>query len=123
MAGTRSAAEKKNNSSGQNTQHVHYLGSEGSIHELIWANGSWKHDNLSAVASAPAAASSPTGYVFGSAGTQHVNYTGDDGHIHELWWDGSWHLDDLSAATGEAPGDGGLSAYAFDATSTRHVVY
>ena len=107
----------------QNTQHVDYLGTDGCIHELVWANGSWKHNNLSALASAPAAAVSPIGYVFASAGTQHVNYIGVDGHIHELWWDGSWHWEDPSAATGEAPGDGVLSAYVFDATCTKHVIY
>jgi hypothetical protein len=109
---------------GANTQHVHYLGTDSSIHELEWKTGHWKHNNLTTLTGAPASRSAPTGYVFASAGTQHVNYIGVDGHIHELWWDGNWHWDDLSVATASGgPGEGVLSAYPFDATCTRHVIY
>ncbi len=105
------------------TQHVVYVGTDGQIHMLRWANGTWHRDDI-ADGIPEASAASPAGYTFAAEGTQHVDYIGADGHIHELWWSGSWHHEDLSAATSSTGVSAGyLAAYAFEAQSTQHVVY
>ncbi len=110
----------------QGTQHVVYRAADGHIHELWWdAAGGWGTGDLTAVTGAPAAAGDPAGYVFAVQGTQHVVYRAADGHIHELWWDaaGGWGTGDLTAVTGAPPGAGDPAGYAFESTSTQHVVY
>jgi hypothetical protein len=109
----------------QRTQHVIYVGyHDGHIHELWWDWTGWHDNDLSAAAGAPPVTSfDPAAYVFAAQGTQHVFHTASDGHIHELWWDlNGWHHNDLTAATG-SPWAFGLTAYAFEAQYTQHVVY
>jgi hypothetical protein len=94
--------------SGQGTQHVDYVGTDGHIHELWWSTAGWHHNDLTAsTGGAPAAlGSSPACYAF-EAGlfqpspTQHVFFLGSgaDSYIHELWWDVSgWHYNEITSA-------------------------
>ena len=109
---------------GGNTQYVTYLGEDGSIQELEWKSGKWKHTNLSTHTGAPRSCHSPSAYAFAIGDTRHVNYVGFDGHAHELRFEGTWHWDDLTDATGATPGDDAvLCAYPFTANCTRHVAY
>jgi uncharacterized protein YfiM (DUF2279 family) len=82
--------------SGDNSQHVDFLGSDGHIYELWFLPSSgWHWNDLTEATGAPLAASAPSGYQWG--GAQHVIYQGKDGHVHELWFlDGTWHDNDLS---------------------------
>jgi hypothetical protein len=107
-------------------QHVNYVGTDGHVHELFF-NGSWRHNDLTKAAGAPAAAAGTAlhGYATDYDDQQHVNFIGVDGHVHELWYDSSWHHNDLTSAAG-APlaaigsGPGGY-ATAFD--KQQHVAY
>jgi hypothetical protein len=113
----------------QGTQHVIYESQpDNHIHELWWDTAGRHTDDLTAATGAPPADGGDlVGYVFKAQGTQHVIYeSAPDHHIHELWWDATgWHTDDLTAATGASPADdfGPLTAYAFDAQGTQHVIY
>lgn len=112
----------------QNTQHVHYVGSDGHVHELWWDGDGWHHQDLTLAANAPAdaepAVSSPTGYVFAAEQTQHVAYLGLDRCIHELAWkNGNWTYNNLSAAAGAPSSAGPPKGYVFDGGGTRHVNY
>ena len=112
----------------ENTQHVHYRGVDGHIHELRWAtetNGWHYWGNLSALTGAPTAAGDPKGYVFVPQDTQHVVYQGTDGHIHELWWaSGVWHHNDLTERTGSPLASSDPVGYMFKfLQDTQHVAY
>jgi hypothetical protein len=59
----------------------------------------WHHTDISALATAPAAAGDPAGYVFGS---EFVVYRGTDNHVHQLSAtanQGPWSHADLTAIT------------------------
>ncbi len=107
------------------TQHVHYRGLDGRIHELRWDTAGWHYwGSPSDLAGAPPAGSDPRGYVFAPQDTQHVVYTGVDRHVHELWWDGAWHHSDLTAVTGAPIAGAAPIGYTFDfQRNTQHVVY
>jgi hypothetical protein len=116
-----------------NTQHIDYIGaSDGHVHELWWDNDGWHHRDLTNDVGGPGAA--PNGALAGYAvdlyGTQYVDYVGEDGHIHELRWiDGDWgdsDLSDLGGATADVQlptPPGGICAFFFPPTGTRHVYY
>jgi hypothetical protein len=112
----------------QLTQHVHYRGVDGHIHELRWGsdtNGWHYRGNLSALTGAPQAAGDPRGYVFVQQDTQHVVYQGVDGHIHELWWDsGTWHHNDLTLRTSAPLAGSDPTGYTFRyLRNSQHVIY
>jgi hypothetical protein len=116
-----------------NTQHIDYIGaSDGHVHELWWDNDGWHHRDLTKDVGGPGAAlnGALAGYAVDLYGTQYVDYVGKDGHIHELRWiDGGWGDSDLSVLSG-ATADvmlptppGGICAFFFSPTGTRHVYY
>ena len=111
----------------QFTQHVHYRGVDGQIHELRWGtdtNGWHYWGSPSELAGAPAAAGDPKGYVFVPQDTQHVVYMGLDRHVHELWSDGAWHHNDLTVRTSAPLAGSDPAGYSFNfLRDTQHVVY
>jgi len=118
----------------QNTQHIHYAGaSDRHINELWWDNDGWHHRDLTHdVGGTPAAGDSGAlaGYAVDLYHTHYVDYVGWDGHIHELRWsNGSWSHADLSELSGTNADvalpvrPGGISAFFFAPTGTRHVYY
>jgi hypothetical protein len=84
-----------------NTQDVHYIGTDQHVH-LLWYDGSWHTEDLSAMAGAPNAASnSRLAADFNTlANTVEVHYLGTDQHIHSFWYNGTWHTTDLMTTTG-----------------------
>ena len=116
-----------------NTQHIHYAGaSDGHVNELWWDNDGWHHRDLTHdVGGTPAAANGAlAGYAVDLYRTQYVDYVGIDGHIHELrWYNGTWGHADLNQLSGATANvalpitPGGISAYFFAPTGTRHVHY
>jgi hypothetical protein len=111
----------------RNTQHIHYRGIDGYIHELHWDSTiGWHYwGNLTAETGAPKAEGNPRGYVFTPQDTQHVVYQGTDGHIHELWWDSNgWHHNDLTIRTGAPLAGSDPTGYVFEfLQDTQHVIY
>jgi hypothetical protein len=116
-----------------NTQHIHYIGAlDRHIHELWWDNEGWHHRDLTKDIGGPCAAANGAlaGYAVDPYHTQYVDYIGEDGHIHELRWiDGGWGDSDLSNLAGtnvnvQLPTPpGGICAFFFPPTGTRHVYY
>ncbi len=110
-----------------NQQHVNYITPDGHIHE-IYFDGSWHHNDLSKLATAPPATlNSPlTGYTTDFNNQQHINYTTSDNHVHELYFDGSWHHNDLTLMVGPPPvaaRGSALSAYQTATNKQQHVNY
>lgn len=63
--------------------------SRGLSHDIWWvpgASGIPKNHDLTTFASAPLAASVPTGFVTTDPDTQHVVYRGTDNQIYEIAW-------------------------------------
>ena len=112
------------------TQHVHYLGADGHVHEL-WSDpvSGWRSADLMppAAGAAPrAAAGSPLiGYTLGNR--RHVFYLGADGHVHELWSDpaSGWRPTDLMmAVAGDAAvAAAGSALMGFTLGGSQHVFY
>ncbi len=104
-------------------QHVHFIGDDQHVHELVY-DGSWHHNDLTQQAAAPAvAAGTPLdGYATGFNEQQHLNYIGTDNHVHELFYSGSWQHNDLTLAAG-APNcaDAALSGYSTEFNEQQHV--
>ena len=82
-------------------QHVVYRGVDAHIHELFTLE-TWQHNDLTATANAPVAASDPTAYTDGGKQTQHVIYRDSQGHIQELFAGEQWTVSDLTNQT-QAP--------------------
>jgi hypothetical protein len=88
-------------------QHVNYIGNDGHVHELVFKDNKWGHNDLSNAAGAafsdlqPRLDSPLDGYET-SNGQQHVNYIGNDGHVHELVFkDNQWGHTDLNLAANQ----------------------
>ena len=118
----------------QNTQHIHYAGaSDRHINELWWDNDGWHHRDLTHDVGGPPAAGDSgalAGYAVDLYHNHYVDYVGWDQHIHELRWsNGSWGHADLSELSGASADvhlpvpPGGISAFFFEPTGTRHVYY
>lgn len=108
-----------------NQQHVNYIGTDGHIHELWYAN-TWTHNDLTKATGAPLAAPGSPLDGYASPNQQHVNYIGIDGHIHELWYGTQWAHNDLTAAAGGAPPavlDSTLDGYVTASPNQQHVNY
>jgi hypothetical protein len=80
-----------------NQQHINFRGTDDHVHELYY-DSSWHHNDLTAVAGAPAATpnSSLDGYQTSFNSQQHVNFIGTDNHIHELYYTNKWAHNDLT---------------------------
>jgi len=105
-------------------QHVHFIGADQHVHELVFDNG-WQHNDLSALGAAPVVVAATTpldGYVTGYNQQQHVNYIGTDNHVHELYYDGEWKDNDLTLLAG-APDvfDAALAGYSTEFNQQQHV--
>ena len=100
-----------------NQQHVNFIGTDNHVHELYYV-GAWKHNDLTALAGAPAAApgSAIDGYETAFNQQQHVNYLDPGGHVHELYFDGAWHHNDLTALTGAPAAVAGSAIDGYDTT-------
>jgi len=108
-----------------NQQHVNYIGTDGHIHELWYAN-TWTHNDLTKATGAPLAAPGSPLDGYASPNQQHVNYIGIDGHIHELWYGTQWAHNDLTEAAGGAPPaapGSGLDGYVTASPNQQHVNY
>ena len=108
------------------TQHVDYIGTDGCLHEIRWADNGWSRNDPVVPGGLPdAGPGAPAGYVAAN-GMQYVTYIGADGHVNELSCNGggTWGNEDLTSATGTETLAGGayLAAYPFDSHGTRHVV-
>ena len=104
------------------TQHVDYIGADGLLHEIRWANGNWTPNDPDC-GPLDAAAAAPVGYI-GGDGVQRVVFLASDNHLHELSFDGvAWDDQDASALTGTLAGFAAkLAAWRADLTGTRHVI-
>ena len=96
---------------GNNSQHVHFIGNDGHVHELyIHPGAGWVDNDLTNLAKAPPPVpGTALDGCWGSNNSQHVHFIGNDGHVHELyihpgagWVDNS--LTNLAKATPPAPG-------------------
>ena len=94
----------------QQTQHVHYVGGDGHLHELWWDTDGWHHNDLTVASGAPLAqpGTSPAGFVSQAAQTQHVYFIGQDSQLHGIRWKaGNWlphePLGGMPAATTASP--------------------
>ena len=114
------------------TQQIAYispLSKDGHIHELVMLQDHpWSYADLMAqsIDAPPADGFALQGCALKAGGTKHVVYTGRDGHIHELSAGviGMWKHSDLTQVTGAPLAEGALLvAYAWQAKSTRQVVY
>ena len=107
-------------------QHINYLDANGHVHELVYM-GSWKHNDLTAITGAPAAASGSAldGYETTFNQQQHINYTDANGHVHELVYDNAWHHNDLTALAGAPPAARGAAMDSYETTfnNQQHVNY
>jgi len=111
-------------------QHVNYLDASGNVHELVGDGGTWKHNNLTAIASGsppPAVPGSALhGYPTEYSSQQHVNYLDASGNVHELVCEnGQWQHTNLTTAASAAPAAPGspLDGYATEYSSQEHVNY
>ena len=104
---------------------VTYRGTDGHIHELYSAGvNPVSHWDLTAIASAPAAASDPVSFYSAHTNTKHVFYRATDGHVIELSWvpgGGTPAYVDLSLMALAPPAVGKPGAFATG--PERHVVY
>lgn len=114
------------------TQQIAYvspLSKDGHIHELVMLQGHpWSYADLMVqpIDAPPADGFALQGCALIAGGTKHVVYTGLDDHIHELSTGviGMWKHTDLTQVTGAPLAEGALlAAYAWQAKSTRQVVY
>ena len=114
------------------TQQIAYISpqsKDGHIHELVMLQDHpWSYADLMAqsIDAPPADGFALLGCALKAGGTKHVVYTGRDGHIHELSAGviGMWKHSDLTQVTGAPLAEGALLvAYAWQAKSTRQVVY
>jgi hypothetical protein len=94
----------------QQTQHVHYVGGDGHLHELWWDTDGWHHNDLTVASGAPLAqlGTSPAGFVSEAAQTQHVYFIGQDSQLHGIRWKaGNWSrhepLGGMPEATAASP--------------------
>jgi hypothetical protein len=111
------------------TQSVVYRGFDGHVHsiwrDLAGATG-MGHDDLSAIAGGPLAATEPHAFVTRFEGVQNVVYLGSDLNLHRLSWStGTATHENLSAASGSAPPPTGGSpmGYAFESLGRQTVLY
>ncbi len=117
------------------TMHVIYRGVDNNIHE-VWFDkglrgGEWKYGGvLNAIASAPAAASDPTGFAWEHDKTQHIIYRGADDNIHEIWFKHGmmgkaiWTYGGaLNAKVGAPVAASDAMGFAWEADNTQHVIY
>lgn len=93
-------------------EHLFYeSGSDGHIHELWFAAGSWNHQDITSISGAPAGGSgstltapkfSMTSFLWATSPTpENVFYETADEHIHHLWNDSAgWHQEDITALSG-----------------------
>jgi hypothetical protein len=115
----------------QGSQHIIYLGFDGSIHELRWNGSHWMPILVATPPESATPRTGPVGYAFTATGTQHVFYADAAGHIYELKTDGSGSWlppDDLSRTGAPASSSFQLAAYPFDPAPgvpvpTQHVFY
>jgi hypothetical protein len=108
----------------EQTQHVHYIGRDGHLHEL-WNSGGWHWHDLTVASGAPLALSgtSPAGFVSEVARTQHVYFVGQDGQVHGIRWKaGNWspHDPDLVGGT---PGSASVSPVGYSLDGVERVAY
>jgi hypothetical protein len=99
----------------ENVQHIAYVGTDQTIHELFFAirpDGQWTHGAPGGVATAPqvAAGTSPTSWYTTPENFQHIAYVGaDDQRIHELFFQiggsGGWvhNPNDVPGVADDAP--------------------
>jgi hypothetical protein len=88
----------------EKTQHVHYVGRDGHLHELWWNSDGWHWHDFTVANGAPLAlpGTSPASFVSEPAQTQHAYFVGQDGQIHGIRWRaGNWsrHDPDLVGGT------------------------
>ena len=77
----------------EQTQHVHYVGADGHLHELWWNTDGWHWNDLTKASGSPLAqpGTCPTGFVSEAAQTQHVYFVGQDSQLHGIRWKaGNW---------------------------------
>ncbi len=81
-------------------QHVHYISSDGHVHELLF-DGSWQHLDLTKLSKCPVNANTASvlnGYATNFNSQQHVNFLGTDAHLWEIAFaGGNWISTDLTA--------------------------
>lgn len=115
-----------------NQHHVIFFGTDSRLHELYFADGAWKHSDLTSVFGAtppPSVLSALTGYATGFNQQQHVMFIGADGRIYEIAYaDGAWRRGDVSTVYGKtappvAISGSALTGYATDYDEGHHVIY
>ena len=109
------------------THQVIYRGVDNHIHELYWPSPApVQHRDLTAEASAPAAASDPAAYYVPANNTKHVIYRSADNRIREIWWviDGTNPYEVNVTNSALAPlAAGNPAAFFFPNAGTQHVAY
>ena len=105
---------------------VVFTTADGHIHELAVAvGGKWSHADLTAIATAPTAASVVNGYAWEAGKAKQVVFTTADGHIHELvvTVGGKWSHADLTAIATAPSAASVVNGYAWEAGKAKQVVF
>ena len=99
-----------------------YRDGSGSLRELRrQASGdvTWRHEDLSGAARAPAAAGDPQVVLQPEGAMPRIVYRSVSGQVHELRWEGSWRQQSITLAAGgpRAVGDPSICLSAADRTA------
>lgn len=108
-------------------QQIAFVGEDSHVHELSMVAGqNWKHADLSAITSAPAAMNILAGYAWPEGHSKQIAFVGQDGRIHELYVEAgqNWKHVDLTALS-QAPVTQitSLCGYAWLAGDAKQVAY
>ncbi|HYP05248.1 MAG TPA: hypothetical protein VER03_03355, partial [Bryobacteraceae bacterium] len=110
---------------GDGFHHVVYRGGNNHLFEFSWTGPNQAaYGDLTALASAPAAAGDPSAYVDLRRGTNIVVYRSPDRHIRSLYWStGPIGMDDLSGVAGTPAASGDPTAYYTPHDDAHQIVY
>jgi hypothetical protein len=111
-------------------QHINYIGTDYHVHELVWANGHWNHNDLTHSTGAPAAALGTrlVGYETAYNNQQHVFFIDTNIHVHELVYGGGhWthgdHTQNTPGAEIPAWPVNALTGYVTTFNNQQHIIY
>ena len=109
------------------SQHVHYIGIDGHVHELyIEVGAPWKHNDLTVTSKGVLPrAGSPLAAYWQVDSSQHIDFVGANGHIYELYIapGKAWECNDLTAAakTNVTVASGSMLAGYYGTDTSQHI--
>ncbi len=108
-------------------QQIAFVSEDHHIHELCMVAGQpWRHVDLSAMTSAPAARNVLTGYAWEEGHCKQIAYLGQDGRIHELYAEAGrpWSCVDLTTlANAPVTPITCMHGYAWSAGNAKQIAY